>query len=196
MVKRSSRQNATTTIVNYTTCDWACHLHTGWWGKHTHTSSGNTATCNKYYLGCSWGVSTRGLGIIREWFVVMLRSSGHLSGPKGIWSGWRLRIVDVLAARWWNQVILSLRIKLDENNILYIIIPPNTTNRLQPLDVSVNKPAKDFVKKLFQTWYAGIFCKQLQDKIDEPVDVTLHHEAFNSTVDQWNVLLFLAKTSY
>ena len=63
--------------------------------------------------------------------------------------------------------------KLDENSILYIIVPPNKTDKLQLLDPSVNKPAKDFVKERFQSWYAGIICKQLQDKIKEPVDLRL-----------------------
>ena len=49
--------------------------------------------------------------------------------------------------------------KLDENNILYIIVPPNTADKLQPLDLSVNKPTKDFVKEHFQSWYVGIICR-------------------------------------
>ena len=72
-----------------------------------------------------------------------------------------------------GQCIEGIFQKLDENNILYIIVPPNTTDKLQPLDLSVNKPAKDFVKERFQSWYAGIICKQLQDKIEEPVDLRL-----------------------
>ena len=33
-------------------------------------------------------------------------------------------------------------------------VPSNTTNRLQPLDASVNKPAKDFLRGTFNEWYA------------------------------------------
>ena len=32
------------------------------------------------------------------------------------------------------------------NNILIVRVPPNCTDRLQPLDISVNKAAKDFSK--------------------------------------------------
>ncbi len=35
--------------------------------------------------------------------------------------------------------------KLEENHISVVLVPPNCTDRLQPLDVSVNKPAKTFL---------------------------------------------------
>lgn len=43
---------------------------------------------------------------------------------------------------------------LKDNNIHYIIVPPNCTDKLQPLDVAINKPLKDKIKAKFQTWYA------------------------------------------
>ena len=33
---------------------------------------------------------------------------------------------------------------LDDDNILYVTVSSNCTDRLQPLDVSINKPANDF----------------------------------------------------
>ena len=62
---------------------------------------------------------------------------------------------------------------LDENNILHIMVPANCTDRLQPLDLSVNKPAKDFMKSKFQEWYGKIICQQLEDGINESVDMRL-----------------------
>ncbi len=35
---------------------------------------------------------------------------------------------------------------LEGNSIMYVIVPPNCTDRLQPLDVSVNKAAKEFLR--------------------------------------------------
>ena len=43
---------------------------------------------------------------------------------------------------------------LEENNIDIVLVPANFTDRLQPLDISVNKAAKNFLRDQFQSWYA------------------------------------------
>ena len=53
---------------------------------------------------------------------------------------------------------------LDSNNIDVVLIPPNCTDRLQPLDLSVNKAAKEFLQKKFQNWYATKICARLDGK--------------------------------
>ena len=70
---------------------------------------------------------------------------------------------------------------LDDNDIHICLLPPNTTDRLQPLHISVNKPAKDFLKRKFDEWYTEQVMKQLdaQDTTDiateqlEPIDLSL-----------------------
>ena len=44
--------------------------------------------------------------------------------------------------------ILSL---LDDNRICVVIVPANCTDRLQPLDISINKSAKEFLRRQFTT---------------------------------------------
>lgn len=36
---------------------------------------------------------------------------------------------------------------LKDNNILVALLPPNTTDRLQLMDILVNKPAKEYLKE-------------------------------------------------
>ena len=62
---------------------------------------------------------------------------------------------------------------LDANNIIHVIVPANTTDKLQPLDLSVNKPAKDFMKNKFQGWYGEVIRKQLEDQVEVEVDMSL-----------------------
>ena len=63
---------------------------------------------------------------------------------------------------------------LDSNNINVVLVPPNCTDQLQPLDLSVNRSAKEFLRNEFQEWYAQQVCAQLQGKVDKkPVDLRL-----------------------
>ena len=60
------------------------------------------------------------------------------------------------------------------NNVIIVEIPPNCTDRLQPLDLSINKPLKDFLKRKFQSWYADRISQQLKEsKAINPVDLRL-----------------------
>ena len=56
------------------------------------------------------------------------------------------------------QCTQELPTLLDDNFINVLLIPPNCTDRLQPMDISVNKPAKDFLHGQFKSWYAKQVC--------------------------------------
>ena len=43
---------------------------------------------------------------------------------------------------------------LDTNHVDTVFVPANCTDRLQPLDLTVNKPAKDFLRGKFEEWYS------------------------------------------
>lgn len=50
---------------------------------------------------------------------------------------------------------------LERNDIHVCYIPANLTDLLQPMDLSVNKPTKDFLKKTFELWYSEQVTQQL-----------------------------------
>jgi len=43
---------------------------------------------------------------------------------------------------------------LETNNIMVVKVPENCTDRLQAMDLSVNKALKEFLRKIFQIWYS------------------------------------------
>ena len=55
-----------------------------------------------------------------------------------------------------------------------MLVPPNCTDRLQPLDVSINKPVKDFLQAKFTNWYAEkIVAQKDSGNPNQPVDMRL-----------------------
>ena len=63
---------------------------------------------------------------------------------------------------------------LEENRIMKIVVPSNCTDRLQPLDLSVNKALKDQLQSSFRKWYAEQVAMQLQQgKSIEDVSVDM-----------------------
>ena len=59
-------------------------------------------------------------------------------------------IFDNFKAQLTAQVLELLK----SNHVETVFVPPNCTDQLQPFDLSVNKPAKDFLRKKFEEWYA------------------------------------------
>ena len=56
-----------------------------------------------------------------------------------------LILFDVFKLRYTSEALKML----EDNNILHVTVRNNYTDRLQPLDLSVNKPAKDFLCETF-----------------------------------------------
>ena len=78
---------------------------------------------------------------------------------------------------------------LDENYVSVVLISPNCTDRLQPLDVSVNKTAKEFIQRKFHTWYAENICDQLEGKLPKQ-QVDLRMSVVKPLGAKWMVQFF------
>ena len=92
-----------------------------------------------------------------------------------------LVVYDRFKGQCTNDVLQILK----ENHIDTLLIPASCTDRLQPLDVSVNKSAKVFLRKKFQLWYSEQVCSQLQKKSDEVKPVDLHLNVVKSLGAKW-----------
>ena len=80
-----------------------------------------------------------------------------------------LVIFDNFSAQTTERIVKLL----DNNHICIAMVPPNCTDQLQPLDVSVNKAVKNFLRQQFETWYATQVCQQLKRGDNSTVDLKL-----------------------
>lgn len=65
---------------------------------------------------------------------------------------------------------------LETNNIMVTVVPALCTDRLQPLDVSVNKSIQEFLCGQFHEWYSDVISQQLKSddgSTSQPVDLRM-----------------------
>ena len=82
-------------------------------------------------------------------------------------SAWRLQLGDdkpavAIMDNFKGQNTEAVTNLLETNNIHVCLLPPNTTDLLQPMEIAVNKPAKDFLCGEFEQWYSEHVMKQLE----------------------------------
>ena len=94
-----------------------------------------------------------------------------------------------------GQVTPIMNELLEQHNIHSCLLPPNTMDRLQPMDLSVNKPAKAFLRGEFQKWYSDQIMQQLDNPTTDfsmaelnPVDLSM--AAMKEITGQWLVKMY------
>ena len=91
----------------------------------------------------------------------------------------------VLSDCFRGQATATIKSLLQQNIIIAVQIPPNCTDRLQPMDVLINKPMKEGMRTRFQTWYASEVQKQLKDVPVDQVKVGITNAAIKTLSANW-----------
>ena len=76
----------------------------------------------------------------------------HLYKSPNSWFNWKILVADVHRAQQTDGVKALLKKK----NTELVTVRPVCTSRIQPLDVSFNKPFKDVVRSIFRRTCNGI----------------------------------------
>ncbi len=103
----------------------------------------------------------------RFWYLTFLKSGKHFLDSQ--------HPALVIYDRFKGQCTPSVLSAIDKNNVDLVIVPANCTNRLQPLDVSLNKSAKEFLRRKLQEWYTDQVHLQLRnsEEASPPVDLKI-----------------------
>ena len=87
-----------------------------------------------------------------------------------------------------GQMTAKVRQALDSLNIECSYVPANMTHFFQPLDLTVNRSAKNFMRKQFMTYYASAVREQLQaGKNLEDIEVDFRISHLKPLHAQWLV---------
>ena len=90
-----------------------------------------------------------------------------------------------------GQTTPKVKALLGKHHIRAVIVPANCTDKLQPLDISINKPFKDEIKKRFQLWYASEIRELLKESKSAKVDVSaaaIKHRSATWIISTWREL--------
>ena len=88
-----------------------------------------------------------------------------------------------------GQLTDSITQELEANNIHSVLIPAAHTGQLQPMDISVNKVVKSFLRSKFSEWYSDELAELLDDdNNDSTVDLSMAR--MKSVGGKWIVQLY------
>ena len=84
----------------------------------------------------------------------------------------------VVFDRFRGQCTPRINSMLKKRYMYIVMVPVICTDRLQSLDISVNKAVKAFLKSQFQDWYTTCICQEIRLRSDEkqplvPVDLKM-----------------------
>jgi len=80
-----------------------------------------------------------------------------------------IAIFDVFKAHRGEKLLLHLK----ENDIVPLFVPAACTDKLQPLDLSLNREYKEELKSHFHDWYSAQVIRQIDEREDETGEVPI-----------------------
>ena len=86
----------------------------------------------------------------------------HLYKSPNSWFNWKILVADVHRAQQTDGVKALLKKK----NTELVTVRPGCTSRVQPLDVSFNKPFKDVVRQQFEKHLQGNLQRYTEGEIN------------------------------
>ena len=80
---------------------------------------------------------------------------------------------------------------LRQNNIRVVKVPANCTDRLQPMDLSINKAIKDFMRKQLMEWYSMKVMERLSNSTaEETTAIDFKLTTMKPLIMNWMIQLF------
>lgn len=91
-------------------------------------------------------------------------------------------LFDVFRGQWTEKCKTWLK----DHHIIPVQVPPNCTDKLQPMDIGINRPIKDKMKGEFIAWYSEKVKAQLDRGVDaNAVKVSLLISIIKPQAAQW-----------
>ena len=90
-----------------------------------------------------------------------------------------------------GQTTVKVKELLLQHDIRFVVVPASCTDKLQPLDVSINKPLKADMKTRFQLWYAAEVQRLLKESDSVKVDVSaaaIKHRSAGWVISSWKAI--------
>ena len=114
-----------------------------------------------------WSNEKKTKEYLQSIIIPYIKTKRHESGLDDTFPA--LVIFDVFKGQTTEAMFQLLR----DNNIYVVTIPANCTDKLQPMDLSVNKALKNSMKQQFSEWYSSVVYKNFSDEIPPPVDLRM-----------------------
>ena len=114
-----------------------------------------------------WSNEEKTKEYLQSIIIPYIKTKQHESGLDDTFPA--LVIFDVFKGQTTEAMFQLLR----DNNIYVVTIPANCTDKLQPMDLSVNKALKNSMKQQFSEWYSSIVYKNFSDEVPPPVDLRM-----------------------